>query len=621
MTAGCSEPVTVDPAKTAPDLLTRIQGLSNDSTPLEVIVQRQSHGPFSCPNVGLFDATENGTKGLMEALGGELHGTFTKLHGFFGVLPAGSLAELSNCEGITHISPNRATLGAEVSQGQVEALVQRTSGAAEVNGQYTGAGVTVAVLDSGVKTNHRALTRADPEWVVGERAFLRGRERLKRRRLKDKYGHGTLVAGAIMSQVPGAPGVAPGANLLSLKVLNGQGQGRVSDAIMALDWLAEHGPARGVGVVNISIASPPGESYTSDPLGQAVARVIEEGMIVVASAGNFGSSAGESFYGGIGSPANHPWVITVGASDSMGTTLRGDDRVASFSSRGPTLFDGISKPDLIAPGVALPLPSPCGSRLKQRQVFTPIHDSLFRGRGCWLKASGTSFAAPLVAGAVALMLEANPDLTPTQVKAILQLTAESFDDTHPLSQGAGQLNITGAVELAAIWRADASPGEDLLTETIPENPSSQIDGEEVLWSNGIIWNGYVAWNHIWQSQDLDVAYWGSIEGTGIIWNGRAAEENGLAWLDYRVNGLDLIRRFQGAYSPDVMWGDGIIWNGRLTYNESASFGAEARWMWSERLLDPASWPSAPAIFGSADSPDNLEHLKNDQEWIQIPTFQ
>lgn len=617
---GCTEAVTPETKKLAPDLVVSAQALSDGDGRLAVIVQREPGGAIVCPELGAFEPDEASTRALMEALDGELEGSFAQRRGFYGALSAASLAQLSRCEGVKHISPNRATVGARSDDEVVEALVQRTSGAAEVQSRYDGAGVTVAVLDSGVKVNHKSLVRGDDGWVAGQVSFVDGRERHRRRHVRDRYGHGTLVAGALVSQNPYAPGVSPGASLLSLKVLNAQGSGRVSDAIKALDWLVAHGSAHGVRVVNISIASPSGESYTTDPLGQAVARVVEAGMVVVASAGNLGSLNGESLYGGIGSPANHPWVITVGASDSRGTALRADDVVADFSSRGPTLFDGVSKPDLIAPGVSLPLPAPCRATLKRQGTFARLKHRELRGRGCWLEASGTSFSAPIVAGAVALMLEANPALTPTQVKAILQLTAQPMEGGHPLEQGAGQLNIAGAVELAALWRADAAPGEALLTEPLPDAPASLIDGEEVVWGNGIIWNGYVAWYAAWLQQDLDVSYWGTLGGTGIIWNGRAADADELVWLDYRVSGVDLFRRSQEAYGVDVMWGDGIIWNGRLSYQESASFGAQAQWRWAGRLVDPRSWPSSPAAL-EAPGFESIEVLEDEEGWIHIPNFQ
>src|SRR5690606_1948212 len=144
-------------------------------------------------------------------------------------------------------------------------------------------------------------------------------------------------------------------------------------------------------VLHLSVGAAPRGSFTADPLALAVESAVEQGLVVVAAAGNHGVSGGEEVFGGILSPANHPFVITVGASDSAGTAARSDDRVADFSSRGPTLFDGLGKPDVLAPGADLALDARTGSRL-----WTAVKDA--RGHGTSMLGSGTSFAAPVVSG-------------------------------------------------------------------------------------------------------------------------------------------------------------------------------------------------------------------------------
>src|SRR5207302_9148760 len=141
-------------------------------------------------------------------------------------------------------------------------------------------------------------------------------------------------------------GAAPDARLVSLKVLDASGRGNISHVIAALDWVVANKNAYNIRVVNLSVGATIRESYWTDPLTLAAKRDVDAGIVAVTAAGNFGStSAGQPQYGGITAPGNAPWVLTVGASSSMGTPAREDDTVASFSSSGPTYIDWAAKPD------------------------------------------------------------------------------------------------------------------------------------------------------------------------------------------------------------------------------------------------------------------------------------
>ena len=238
----------------------------------------------------------------------------------------------------------------------------------------------------------------------------------------DQYGHGTHVAGIIAGNgfdSGGArSGIAPASRLVVLKVLDGSGRGRISDVIAALDYVVAHRDELNIRVANLSIATGVYESYNTDPLTLAAKRAVEAGIVVVAAAGNNGRNPqGETHYGGITAPGNAPWVLTVGASSHMGTIDREDDTIAPFSSRGPTAIDRAAKPDLVAPGVGIESLSAPNSTLYNTRSAYLLPGTVPTSYPPYLSLSGTSMSAPVVAGTVALMLQANPSLTPNAVKA------------------------------------------------------------------------------------------------------------------------------------------------------------------------------------------------------------
>src|SRR5581483_11169891 len=274
--------------------------------------------------------------------------------------------------------------------------------------------------------------------------------------VSDGLGHGTHVAGIAGgngAQSYGSGnfygGIAPGANLYNLRVFTNDGEGHVSNVLAAIDWILANHASENIRVVNMSLGTPVVESYKTDPLCIAVEKMVNAGIVVVVAAGNFGKdSSGNTVYGGILSPANDPEVITVGAANTFGTDQRSDDTVTTYSSRGPTLIDGLTKPDLVAPGNKIISVSAPGNYLLQN---FPSAASNLPG---YMVLSGTSMAAPVVAGGAALMLQANPSLTPRVVKAILKGTAQTMvlpgltPYQNLVTQGTGEVNILSAVRLA-----------------------------------------------------------------------------------------------------------------------------------------------------------------------------
>ncbi len=353
----------------------------------------------------------------------------------------------------------------------------------------TGKGVTIAVLDSGISANHPDFASNNKSRVLTSVDFTGSS------RQGDADGHGTGVAGVAAGNGAASngyagnyAGVAPEANLVDVRVLDENGIGRTSNVLAALNWVVQNRTRYNIGVVNMSLGSPVRESFHTDPLGKAVELTVRAGVVVVCSAGNMGrteqivgtnadgSPIYQLAYGAITSPANSPYVITVGATDTHGTARRSDDTVASFSSRGPTRFDHLAKPDLVAPGrrVVAPMSQEPNPHLATQYPDRVVQPTSNAAPNLYFNYSGTSFAAPVVSGTVALMLDANKSLTPLLVKAILLKSAQEltgFGSKHSsvFSQGAGLVNSAAAVQFA---------------NAVVPNADKLVAGDKVLRGNG-----------------------------------------------------------------------------------------------------------------------------------------
>ena len=444
-------------------------------------------------------------------------------------LPNASLPLLASNPLVVRLSMDRMIAGANERTGA-------TIGAASARQQlgYDGSGVGVAVIDSGVTSWHDDLSGAAPgsQRVNQFVDLVRGVPSAY-----DDYGHGTHVAGIIAgngADSAGArTGVAPGAHLVVLKVLDAHGRGRISDVIAALEHVVNHKAAFNIRIVNMSVAAGVYESCLTDPLTLAAQKVVTAGIVVVAAAGNNGRSAqGTTQYGGITAPGNAPWVLTVGASSHMGTVDRADDTIAPFSSRGPSAIDRVPKPDLVSPGVGIESLADPASRL-----YTVNSNGLLAGSTPgpyfpYLSLSGTSMAAPVVSGTIALMLQANPALTPAAVKAILRHTAQASPSYDARTQGAGFLDAKAAIELATrftsvpdtttytsplqvittlLWDATA-----LVFRLVPHDysdagTSGTSDGEEdmVVWGTSDGEGDMVVWGTSCSDPSCATVVWGS----------------------------------------------------------------------------------------------------------------
>ena len=469
--------------------------------------------------------------------GAQLPGDFRKyakrslgiVNSFTLTLPNGELQHLADRDDVLDVHYDRP-LRKDNYRNSI------TTGARAINRPvgFTGKGIGVAVIDSGIAQWHDDLTNhtgtlysfgnqrvsAFVDFVNGQLAPY------------DDEGHGTHVAGIIAGNGTDSrgqkTGIAPDASLVVLKVLDSVGRGTVSNIIAALDWVLANHEQYKIRVVNLSVGAVVSESYWTDPLTLAAKRVVDAGIVVVSAAGNKGlNAAGAPQYGAIVAPGNAPWVLTVGASSTNGTINRSDDTMAGFSSRGPTYLDWAAKPDLVAPGVGtVSLSDPWGTfyvskalALADGAIPTPFKP--------YLSLSGTSMAAPVVAGTAALMLEANPSLTPNAVKAILQYTAETKPAYNALTEGAGFLNTLGAVRLAKFY-ATAHTGDIVPNQT--------------MWSKHIIWG-----NHRLSSGVPNPA--ANAFAVGTTWGAaRTADGNNIVWGTECVD----------ATCSNIVWGTDCV---------------------------------------------------------------
>jgi serine protease AprX len=311
---------------------------------------------------------------------------------------------------------------------------------------YTGRGIGVAVIDSGIAADHPALGGR----VIGRVNLVSTEPNVT----GDPFGHGTHVAGIIggsataAARVTGAygGGSAPEVHFVDVRVLASNGVGYTSDVIAGIDWVIANRARYGIRIINLSLGHPVAEPSATDPLCRAVERAVGAGVTVVVSAGNHGrTSSGAPVLGGVTSPGNSPFAITVGALDTKATLDRRDDVVAPYSSRGPTRFDFAVKPDVVAPGSALvSLESPGSYIVRSYPAFHVAGTA----RNGYLRLSGTSMAAAVVSGGAALLLDAESGLSPAQVKVALQSGARFMPEAGLVAAGTGSVDFAASLRLA-----------------------------------------------------------------------------------------------------------------------------------------------------------------------------
>ncbi len=504
--------------------------------------------------------------------------------------------------------------------------------------------ITVAVIDSGIAPNadlpKSHLVHYQDFVTVGTTPV-------------DGCGHGTHVAGIVAgngSRSGGEyDGVDPAAGLVVLRVLGNDCSGNTTAVIDALRWVADNHATYKIKVVNLSLGHPVFESIVTDPMVAEVEKLSRMGIVVVTAAGNMGinPTTGKPGYGGVMVPCNAPSAVCVGALDTRGTKALGDDFVAWFSSRGPSRFDFLAKPDLVADGVNVTSVAAKNSKiygkdddgksLKRRVAGT---NDVFPAAS-YLSLSGTSMASPQVAGAAALVLTVNPGLSANAVKMALQFTARKLPKADALTQGAGALNIVGAIRFASLVDPSADHGTNWITGGVLPKWNFDENWQRVRWGKRLIYGDSFApdaaasvhmmrWddNIVWGFDTLDEnIVWGSCYGPGddscgdenIVWgNGLFDEDNivwGSSWDDNIVWGNnndsgeiivdgDTENIIWGYWADNIVWGfwdDNIVW-GAVTRDELDNIVWGSDWdniVWGSCAATSAKSADDNVVWGSS----------------------
>jgi serine protease AprX len=437
--------------------------------------------------------------------GGRVTSRLDIINGVAAVVPVNAIPDLSQAAGSLSAVPNAPVRAAgEGKQSRLPSTDYPDVIGADVAWERgaTGQGVTVAVIDTGI-ARHPGLVKGidgkQKNRIIGWIDIVD-----RKRSPHDPNGHGTHITGIIANSQVGADGewngVAPGVDLVGVRVLNADGYGTYEQVIKGIQWVIENKDRYGIDVINMSLVATVQSPYWADPLNQAVMQAWAQGLTVVVAAGNTGPGAMS-----IGVPGNNPYVITVGAfTDNYTPNDWSDDYITPFSAAGPTL-DGFVKPDVVAPGAHM-----VSTMLSQSKIAREHAENRYPGQYLWM--AGTSQAAAVVTGLAALTLSQNPDLTPDEIKHRLQVTAFPWIDlgsTNALysmwQQGSGRVNapdavyadIAGAANAGLDVRSDLSGAQHFEGYSYydPTTGEFRLRGDFESWAGGYgAWaGGYGAW--------------------------------------------------------------------------------------------------------------------------------
>jgi serine protease AprX len=546
---------------------------------------------------------------------------FGRLNAYSAWVPASALGTLASGGNVRQISYDFIVRSSNDLNYVAVGADQAARTASPLGTSLDGSGVTVAVIDSGI-ANHPDIGNrqiAEVEVVGHEKGYA------------DYYGHGTHVAGIIAGSGSASGdggsfrrfnGIAPRAKLVSVRVLGPDGRGRVSDVLAGINWVVLNRASYNIRVINLSLGHPVEQSYVDDPLCQALELAWKSGIVVVAAAGN--SAAGG--YATIHSPGNDPAIITVGASNNYRTAARSDDVLTSYTSHGPTYLDHVVKPDLVAPGnrtISLRAP---GSTLDREYPALRVKQGAYRSDAStaqldspYFELSGSSMSAGVVSGMAALMIQAEPLITPDTVKARLMKAAEKRAGYDIFSEGAGFADLVAALQLSDVTSSPALSPSATWTATgiLLQDPGK-------LWGSSDVWSGEAIWGADPQRGT------GAVWSDPTIWGGPAAAvsaaspapgnavANSIVWGSGHKNSgpikVDSIVWGGGMSADSIVWGggmsaDSIVWGGGMSADSIVWGGGMSAdsIVWGGGIsADSIVWGGGFSLFGeSAPFGDDL----------------
>ena len=487
---------------------------------------------------------------LVSELGGRVGRHIGILHGFVATVPSNDVARLAAAPGVIEVTRDAPlhldSTGYDptVDVSSLYNTAATVGAGAYWNKGYTGAGIDVALIDSGVAPVNGLTT---PGKVVNgpDLSFDSQNPSLM---YLDAYGHGTHMAGIIAGRddavVPGSAyakdttdfvGIAPDARIVNVKVADAGGAVDVSQVIAAIDWIVQHRTDNGLNirVINLSFGTDSTQPYVLDPLAYAAEVAWKSGIVVVAAVGNDGANSL-----GVADPANDPYVIAVGAADTQGTVNAADDTVATFSSAG----NGVRNPDLVAPGVHIAGLRDPGSTIDQQYGATATVGSRF------FRGSGTSQSTAIVSGAAALVLQQHPSYTPDEVKQLLMSTALNLRaPANHATEGRGELNLNhalgtsvgtyqqhyvpatglgsleqarGSLHVTAANGVVLAGEQDIMGSAFNSAAMAALEAAGQSWSGGT-WNGQTWSGQSWSGQSWSGQSWSGQSWSGQSWSGQS----------------------------------------------------------------------------------------------------
>jgi hypothetical protein len=517
----------------------------------------------------------------VEGSGGSIGRRISIIDGFVARVPETRLSDLRGAPGILSVTPDaRVHLLGTVDgmdpakyAGSWLKVARNTKLVDMWHNGWTGAGIDVALIDSGVAP----VPGIDMKVVNGpDLSFDSQAENLTN---VDTYGHGTHMAGLIAGRDtairPGREdedvdkyfeGAAPGARIVSIKVASSDGATDVSQVIAAIDWVVQHRDADGLNirVLNLSFGTDGTQDYQLDPLAYAAEVAWLHGVVVVVAAGNAGFGSPQ-----LNDPAYDPYVIAVGADDTKGTDDPKDDAIPSFQSRG----NSVRHPDIVAPGKSIVSLRDPGSYVDDANPGARVGLSRF------FRGSGSSQAAAIVSGAVATLLQQRPSLTPDEVKALLTQTATWLPNADPVAQGAGLINMHAAREAklssfagaVQTWPRSTGLGSLQLARgsVVTDDAGDILQGEQTIFGDP------------WDPTTWAAASWAGTSWSGGTWDGEAL--SGDCWCSSSWSG----RTWSGRTWSGSSW-SGRTWSGRT---------------WSGRTWSGSGWSAGS--WGEGDAPTSL----------------